>query len=248
MNKLLLFFILFSIPAWSKVNLELRLNSPSVKQGQIALGSLVVKSTDGNAGLSGLKGQTLGKTLYLYNVAPFMGKQGQLVSEVKVIFAQMPQSQMVSETINNEEVTISWSGIEVSPTEESKSFIFGDFEIPSRLVMFPWIMAVLGIGLLSLVIIRVRLLLRNKSSIKTKKLKLRDEIINCSSYDDVVLMWRQKKRYLDEFPMLEQHFKTLEVVLFKYQFKSQRTEREVEAVLEAYQGFKSSVMGDLNGI
>lgn len=248
MIKLLLFFVLFSASAWSKVNLELKLNVASIKQGQIGVGSLVVQSTDGNAGLSGLKGKTLGKTLYLYNVSPFMGKQGQLVSDVKVIFAQVPQTNAVTETINNEEVTITWSGIEVTPTEGTKSFIFGDFEIPSRIVVFPWLMAILGLGFLSLVIMRVRALLKTKSSIKTRKSKLRDEIINCSSYDDVVLMWRQKKRYLDEFPNLDAHFKTLEVVLFKYQFKSQRTEREVEAVMDAYQAFKSSVMGDLNGI
>lgn len=243
---ILLYFISFS--AWSKVSLVLNLESNSIKQGQIALGSLVVQSTDGNAGLSGLKGKTLGKSLYLLNVSPFMGKQGQLASDVKVIFTQIPLSNTVTETINNEEITISWSNLQIVPTEATKSFLFGDFDIPSRLVVFPWIIGVLGLGFLSLIIIRIRSMLKTKSSIKARKLKLKEEIISGKTYDDVVLMWLQKSRYLNEFPQLEDHFKKLEAVLFKYQFKQQRTELEVNAVMDAYQTFKSAVTGDLNGI
>lgn len=248
MIKILLLSILFSFSAYSKVSLELKLNDRSVKQGQIASGSLVVQSTDGNAGLSGLKGKTLAKSLYLFNVSPFMGKQGQLTSDVKVIFTQVPLSSSVTETINNEEITISWSNIQVVPTEQSKSFLFGDFEIPSRLVVLPWIIGVIGLGFLTLIIIRIRSIMNVKSSIKSRKLKLKDEIISGKTYDDVVLMWRSKSRYLNEFPQLDSHFKALETVLFKYQFKPQRTEQEVNAVMDAYQTFKSSVMGDLNGI
>lgn len=248
MIKILLLTFLFSFSAWSKVNLELRLESSSIKQGQIGIGTLVVKSTDGNSGLAGLKGKTLGKSLYLFNVSPFMGKEGQLTSDVKIIFTQVPETNVVTETINNEEISIGWNGINVIPTEGSKSFLFGDFDIPSRLVVLPWIGIVIGLGLLALAIIRIRAVLKVKSDVKSRRQKLRDEIINSGSYDDVVLMWRQKKRYLDEFPQLDIHFKKLEEVLFKYQFKSQRTEREVSAVMDAYQVFKSSVMGDLNGI
>jgi hypothetical protein len=160
----------------------------------------------------------------------------------------VPLSNTVTETINNEEITISWNNIQIVPTEESKSFLFGDFEIPSRLVVFPWIVGVIGLGLLALIIIRIRSLLKVKTSIKNRKLQLKQEMINGTNYDDVVLMWRQKTRYLNEFPQLDTHFKTLETVLFKYQFKPQRTEQEVNAVMDAYQAFKSSVMGDLNGI
>jgi hypothetical protein len=247
-RKIFIILLLVSFSAWSKVSLELKLDSNSIKQGQIGTGSLVVQSTDGNAGLSGLKGKTLGKSLYLFNVSPFMGKQGQLASDVKVIFTQVPASNSVTETINNEEISISWSNIQVVPTESSKSFLFGDFEIPSRLVIFPWIAGIIGLGFLALIVIRIRSMLNLKKSTKNRKLKLKDEITNSSNYDDVVLMWRQKSRYLNEFPQLENHFKTLEVVLFKYQFKPQRTEQEVNAVMDAYQTFKSSVLGDLNGI
>ena len=248
MIKIFLLTVLISFSAWSKVNLELKLSSPLVKQGQIALGTLVVQSTDGNSGLAGLKGKTLGKSLYLLNLSPFMGKQGQLASDVKVIFTQVPQTSSVTETINNEEITISWNDIQVQPTEAAKSFLFGDFEIPSRLVVLPWIVGVIGLGFLALVIIRIRSMLKLKSSIKGRKQKLKDEIINGTTYDDVVLIWRQKSRYINEFPQIETHFKTLETVLFKYQFKPQRTEQEVNAVMDAYQTFKSSVTGDLNGI
>lgn len=248
MIKIFLFFILISTCAWSKVNLELNLGLNELKQGQIAQGTLSVKSTDGNTGLAGLKGKTIGKSLYLLNVSPFMAKQGELTSDVKVIFAQVPQSNSVKETINNEEITISWNNLNVLPTEASKSFLFGDFEIPSRLVVLPWIGIIIGLGLLALIVVRVRAMLNVKGGIKSRRLRLKEEIINSANYDDVVLMWRQKSRYLQEFPQLETHFKNLETVLFKYQFKAQRTEQEVNAVMDAYQTFRSAVMGDLNGI
>lgn len=248
MIKIFIFSILISTCAWSKVNLELNLGLDELKQGQIAQGSLSVKSTDGNTGLAGLKGKTIGKSLYLLSVSPFMAKQRELTSDVKVIFAQVPQSNSVTETINNEEITISWGNLKIIPTEASKSFLFGDFEVPSRMVVLPWIGIIIGLGLLALIIVRIRAMLNVKSGIKSRRLRLKEEITNGTTYDDVVLMWRQKSRYLQEFPQLDVHFKNLETVLFKYQFKSQRTEQEVNAVMDAYQIFKSSVLGDLNGI
>lgn len=248
MSKLLYILLLLPLAAWSGVSLELSLVNPSVKQGQIANGRLLVKETSGNAGLSGLKGQNLGKTLYIHSVAPFIVKDGQLESEVRVIFAQVPQVQSVKEVIGGEEITISWQNIEVTPTEAVKSFLFGDFDVPERRDVLPWIFGGLSLAALTLGVWWFSSRQKQKSLTKAQKEKLKNEIISCGSYDDIVLMWRQKHRYLERFPVIEGEFKTFEEVLFKYQFKPQRSEQEMAEVDTAYKKFKSNVAGVLNGI
>lgn len=246
--KLIIFFILISTSVYSKVSLELRVPENSVKQGQMLKATLSLKEASGQSALAGLKGQNLGQSLYIVNLTPFMGKNGQLESEAKVVFSAVPKSNSVTELINGEEIVVSWENLEVLPTEASQSFLFGDFEIPSRLNFTKWILAFLilcGLTVLSLWI-SSRIKSRKAASNRRQKLKL--EMLDCKNYDEIVLMWRQKKRFLDEFPKLEEHFKTLEVTLFKYQFKPQRTENEMNAVEIAYTEFKNSVKGDLNGI
>ena len=248
MIKLLYLLVLISFSAWSAVALELSLDKTSVKQGQIVNGRLLVRETNGTAGLSGLKGQNLGKTLYIHSVSPFMAKNGQLESEVRIIFALVPQVTTVKEVINGEEITVSWQAVEVTPTEATKSFLFGDFEVPERRDVLPWIFGLLGLAATVTVIWWVSNRQKQKSLTKSQLAKLKNEIITCSSYDDIVLMWRQKHRYLEQFPLIESEFKSFEEVLFRYQFKAQRSEQEIAEVDSAYQKFKSNVAGVLNGI
>jgi hypothetical protein len=246
--KLLLILSLLISNAWARVNLELVLNQPSVKQGEISEGKLIVKQTEGQSGLPVLKGKNIGKTLYLLNASPFMGKQGQLESEVKFIFFTVPQTNALLETVNGEEIFISWNNIEVIPTEASKTFLLGDFEIPSRKKILNWILIILGICLVTGISLWVTNYFKKKKASKDKINKLKQELINCTSYEDIVLMWREKHRYLDIFPNIDSPFRTFEDVLFKYQFKSHRSEQEVAEVVSAYQKFKTEVLGVLNGI
>lgn len=246
--KLALIFIFISFSAWSGVNLELVLNSTSVKQGEIVSGKLIVRESTGQTSFSGLKGKNLSKTLYLVKLSPFMGKQGVLESEAKVIFLNVPQSSFVGEQIDGQEIKIFWNQIEVIPTEVSKSFLLGDFEIPERIKVLPWL-----IGLLILLVsFGAFAFIRQKLTGKKKKQEIlsqmKSEILNCNNYDEVVQMWRQKHKFLNTFPQLETNFKTLETTLFKYQFKQQRSENEKEAVMEAYRDFKNQSTGALNGI
>lgn len=246
--KILVIFALFTTSLWARVNLELRLEQSSVKQGQISTGKLFVRESTGAASLSGLKGKNIGKTLYILNVAPFMGKQGQLESDVKVIFVNVPQVATLTEVIDGEETVISLRGIEVIPAEAPKSFIFGDFEIPTRLNLIPWMLGLIGLGFALIFGLWLKKKFATKASLQSRKRSLKNELISANSYDDIVAMWRQKLRYLETFPEIERNFKSLENVLFKYQFKQQRTEREINEVLNAYQNFKSEVSGVLNGI
>ncbi len=243
----IIIFILFAINvSWSRVGLELILDNPTVQQGQIISGRLVVKQADGQAGLSGLQGKNVGKTLYLLNVAPFMGKQGNLEARAKVIFLTVPAANAVTETINNEEVFIVWNNLEILPTEPPKSFLLGDFDIPAKRKIIIWI----GSFFLALMIILFGFWYKektqNKKREKTALNFLKQELCKCETYEDVVAMWKNKQNFLTAFPRIEEGFKSFELVLFQHQFKSKRTEREIEEVMMAYKKFKNEVSGVLH--
>jgi hypothetical protein len=234
------------VNAWSRVGLELIPDSPSVKQGEIAVGRLVVKKSDGQSILGGLKGKNLGKTLYLLHVSPFMGKQGHLESEAKFIFLAIPQANNVSEVINGEEVLISWDNIEIIPTEPPKSFLLGNFEIPARRKIVQWLLIILGTASVLGFIFYF-----NKFYSKSKKSKIqldhiKKQLMDCKTYDDIVMMWGRKHDYLTSFPKLEQSYKNFEQVLFKYQFKPQIAESEIMEVIAAYNKFKTSAAEVIN--
>ena len=246
MKQIYLLLLFFSFNVWSRVNLELSLDNPSVKQGEIVIGRLRVQEAEGQAVLAGLKGKKIEKTLYLLSVSPFMGKQGQLEAEAKVIFLLIPQKSEVTEIVNGEEVFIKWNNIEVIPTPEPKSFLLGDFEIPIRANAIYWIIVFLSISVIALLTTLVLRHFSKKKKAKNKILALKKELLDCNSYEDVVEIWEQKRKYLETFPKIDKNFKVLENVLFKYQFKSQRTKSEIDEVVQAYSVFKSNVSGALN--
>ncbi len=248
MIKLILVLILVTTNAWSRVSLELVLDKPSVKQGEIVVGRLIVKQTDGQAILGGLKGKKFGKALYLLQVSSFMGKQGHLEAETKLIFLAVPQTAAASEVINGEEVFINWNNIEVMPTESPKSFLLGDFVIPARKKLFQWLLIGLGILLIFGTTIFLRRSYLKKQDKKKRITLIKNELLNCNTYNDIVDMWNKKQVYIEAFPDLDKNFKNLETVLFKYQFKAQRSETEIKEVISAYHKFKTNVSGVINVI
>lgn len=237
---------MLSFNVWSRVRLDLVPDKPSTKQGEIVTGKLIVKQTDGQTVLSGLKGKKFGNILYLLNVAPFMGKQGQLVSDAKFIFITVPETNSISDVINGEEVVINWESIEVVPIEAPKSFLLGEFDIPARKKIVQWLLIILGIALFVGVILYIRKIFLKKSLLKKQIASIKTELISCSNYNDIVKMWSAKQRYLETFPALENNFRNLELVLFKYQFKALRTESEVQEVVLAYNKFKAEVPEVIN--
>ncbi len=246
MNILFLIGILISFNSWAKVSLSLDLNHKQVKQGEIVEGRLIVKQTEGQAALGGLKGKNVAKTLYLLNVSPFMVKHGQLESEAKVIFLAVPQTNSITETVNGEEVVISWDGIEILPTEESKSFLLGDFTIPEARQVLKWVIFLAAPLLLIGVFVWFMKISKRRRLLKEHIAQLKKELSDCHSYDEIVLMWRNKRRYLEAFPSLDTVFKNFEDVLFKHQFKPSRTNSETEEVLTGYQKFIVEVSAVIN--
>lgn len=232
--------------AWSRVGLELVIETPTVKQGEILSGKLIVKQAEGQTALAGLQGKNISKTLYLLKVAPFMGKLGTLESEVKIIFLTVPQTNAVSDLINNEEVFIVWNNVEVLPTETSKSFLLGDFDIPSRKKILMWFLVSGLVFFILAFAIWARKKKLSKKKLKLHQDNLKQALMNCSSYDQIVQMWSNKKEYLSAFPKIENRFKTFEEILFKYQFKSTRTDSEIQEIMIAYKDFKAGIAGVIN--
>ena len=223
-------------------------DSSSVKQGEILRARLLIKETDGTSGFGGIKHQTLGKVLYLYHVGPFIMKQGVLESEVKVLFSKVPTSNSVTEVIQGEQVTISWSEFQVIPTQESEGFQFGTFEIPKMIRWLPWLIGALTILILFFIIARWKKRQAEKKQVKHLRAKMKEELMGAKTYEDIVQLWQKKRVYLKQFPSIEENFKKLEETLFKFQFKPQRNESEIFIIQASYEKFKQDIPGALNGI
>lgn len=248
MKILFILLSLLSLNGWSKVNLEIVLNANKIKQGEIASGKMIVNQSEGQTALSGLNGLNLDETIYLLNVSPFIGKNGVFEAQVKVIFLKVPESSAIKKEINGEEVTFQWSPLKVIPTEEPKSFLFGEFEIPDRAKYVTWLIGISSSAALLLLILLILRFVKKKKGLKDSRKKMLTEIASCQTYEDIVMMWRKKQHYLLFFPELSNDFKSFENVLFKYQFKPSQTESEVEEVSKAYDEFRKTVTGLFNGI
>jgi hypothetical protein len=232
--------------AWGKVSLEFKPNQISVNQGEIVEGHLILN--EGTIPTMSLKGKNIGKTLYIFNIEPFVGNGGAFQAKTKLIFSKVPEANSALENVNGEEIFIFWNNLNVNPTEESQSFLLGDFEIPGRKKIIPWIIALLVTSLIGYIVWRFKKRVHLSRNLKKRKLALRDKLAQASSYDEVVIIWKNKHQTLKEFPNMEEPFKNLEVTLFKYQFKPQRTNQELEQVMEAYQKFKEEVLKGNYGI
>jgi cbb3-type cytochrome oxidase subunit 3 len=243
--KLLILF-LFCHVAWGKVSLEFKTNQPSVNQGEIIEGTLAL--IEGTVPSMNLRGKNIAKGVYILNIEPFMGKAESFEAKTKLIFLKVPETNMAMETLNGEEVIILWKDLEIKPTEAAQSFLLGDFEIPDRKKLMPWILGFIFLVLLALVFWYFKTANKHKNLSKQQRKMLKDQLLHASSYEDVVLIWNNKHQTLKEFPTFDTPFKNLEVTLFKYQFKPQRSASEVEQVMEAYRKFRDEIQKGQDGI
>lgn len=248
MKVVLMIFFLLTSHALAKVQLELTAPSVDLKQGEIVSGKLILKDGEGQVSLGELKGKSFGKTIYFVSVNPLIGKNGKLESEIRFIFLAVPQTNSFNELINGEDFTITWDKFNVIPTQPVESFLLGDFDIPKRKKILLWM--IIGLVLLAgaggAFWYNYKIKKKQKKKMELKQLRL--DLNSCKDYDDIVLMWQNKRKYLEHFPNIDEEFKTLEETLFKYQFKPSRTEDEVAKVLTAYSKFKNAVNGSFNGI
>lgn len=243
------FCLLFvSFTALANVQMDLYVLNDQPKQGEILSARLVIKEARGQTALTGLKGKNFQKTLYLLSLSPFVVKSGYLESDAKVIFLKVPESNSAKETINGQDVLINWGEINLVATEAAESFLLGEFDIPKKMRLFLWFAVGLLVLVLSAVSYRIFLKIKMKKVLLKRKKELRSEMLNCQTYEDVVLMWKNKLRYLSTFPHLENSFKNLEKVLFKYQFKPFQTSDEKSEVMRAFEQFKADVSGRADGV
>lgn len=250
-NYLVLTVLLFSLSVHASVAMHLDFHSPKVKQGHIESATIKLDETAiQNVELQKLVGSSWGDSIYLYSVGPLLRKNGEAnyQSEAKVIFLKSSVEQPLIHKINENEIQITWSNVEVIPTEAPKELIFGQFEIPSRKKIVIWLSGLLFALLGTIAVLKYRKTVQNKKYQRKKKIELKNKVISATEYSQVVQIWQEKATILKVFPQLSEPFKTLETVLFKYQFKPSQMESEKAEVMTAYRTFVEQVQGGFDGV
>lgn len=241
--------LLFSFYSFATIHAELKFERAEVKQGEMVEAGIVLKS-DGGEEWSKLNGQNIGKTIYIYNISPVLKKSGEevMISKAKVIFAKKPDSNQVKDNVNGQEIVLSWNSVEVTEVQIPQGFLFGDFEAPARSRMLIWICVIVGISFILLIAWMLFKKHKQSQMYKEKRKNLKQEMMSGKKYDDIVEIWKNKSNFLKNFPETQDSFQKLESVLFKYQFKLNRTEEEIQLVMEAYRTFVNEIEGVLRGI
>lgn len=247
---LITLFISFSSLA-GVVKFEIKFKDAKVKQGTIAPATLVFDAESSQKlPLNKLVGETLGKSFYIYSAKPFITKNNwnALESEAEVIVAAIPESSPVVFKSGDVDGMILWNDVEFVPTEASGQMIYGNFEIPSRAKIIRWSLILIALAAAALIGLKVKNKLAKKNAIKKRRAVIKEEIMSVREYAEVVKVWQKKSEILKEFPALENNFKNLESVLFKYQFKSSQSETEKLQVMNAWRDFVGQSQGGFNGV
>lgn len=249
MIKYLIFLLTFSLNLFAAAHMQLDLSSAVVKQGNLID---VVIRLDGSSvqqvELQKLKGVSLADTIYLYQVSPLLRSGDKFEADAKVIFLKVPESKPIMHKIGQNDISITWSDVEVQPTEAPAKFIFGQFDIPTRQKVFKITLALLALALIGFGIYKFREKNQLRKAIRQRRASLKEKVISASDYSEVVSLWQEKALLLKEFPHLIEPFKDLEQVLFKYQFKQSQNELEKAEVMKTYREFINRVSGGFNGI
>lgn len=248
MIRILIFLLAFSSSVFA-AQMQLQLSSSVVKQGSLI--DAVVR-LDGNSvqqvELQKLKGISLADTVYLYQVAPLIKSGNSFEADAKIIFLKVPETKPVIHKAPTGDIAISWSDVEVQPTEAPEKFLFGQFEIPGPRRILEILAGLVVVLLIVLGIYKFRQNRKAKKALRVKRAELKDKVMSAREYHDVVSLWQQKAELLKEFPHLAEPLKELEKVLFKYQFKQSQNENEKTEVMKAYRDFINLVQGGFNGI
>ncbi|HXH74000.1 MAG TPA: hypothetical protein VNJ08_03495 [Bacteriovoracaceae bacterium] len=216
----------------------------SFTQGELAQTSLRVESSEG-IDLRQFKGQTFGKTVYFYDVEP----TGTGQAEAKVIFVKVPEAPEIQDALGTEQVVLHWGSISVKSTEGAKTLLFGTFEVPEKSEWIIWVviglLLTLSLGLGGWVIYKKR---KQKLLEKQRILTLKDEVLGCRNYEDIVALWKRKHLLIRQFSHIGEPFLKMEETLNRHQFKPKQSEAEKIEVVEAYRKFTRSVEGGFSGI
>lgn len=249
---IILLILLAPLQLYATPQLALKLPKNVVSQGDIIRAKFSVDS-ESYQKIASLKlaGLTLGNTIHIvsFGVPVKLSDQSGLTIESSLIFLRVPESRLITAEVNGVAFIVDTNQAEVIPTEAPEEFIFTDFTLPekSRWILYSAVMLFLLLALAypGWKFFKVR---QTKKLKQIKQRELKDELLNCRKYEDVVEIWKKKHRYLLVFPQLKDSFTKLEITLFKYQFKPQQTESEKIEVMNSYRTFKSEVEGGVNGI
>jgi hypothetical protein len=74
------------------------------------------------------------------------------------------------------------------------------------------------------------------------------ELESAKDYNDVERIWLKREEYIKAFPQIENEFRQFERILNRHQFKRSRKEADLNEINEAYEKFKSQLVGVKNGI
>lgn len=245
--------IVFLIPllGWSAIPVDFIFNKNEVKQGEIVPVTLKV-SPDGvsQLNLQKLRGVNFGKTIYFYELSSWIHQNGEpnMSSSAKIIFIDVPTTQVLKDTVNGQDIEINLNNIQVIPTAASQELLFGAFEIPARKEILKWTLIFLSVVGLAAIVWTIYQKYQIKKKRKLEMLKLKSEILSAQDYEGVVSIWQKKRKYLAVFPHLESPFQNLEVILFKYQFKPRQENFEKDEVVKAYQNFVAESQEGFRGI
>jgi hypothetical protein len=245
---LILFITLFSFNAFSNVELRLSTTHSSIKQGEIAEVVVHIQSSRGEIPLKGLVGKHFAETIYFYSMDPFVIKNGLMESRAKIIFTKNPQSDSLQEEIEGVVYHLKWPGIQIIPTAQSEGFKFGNFDIPYSL---PWLMIIVILFIFVPFCIYSFKLLNSyklKNQHKRHLTGLITELESAKDYNDVERIWLKREEYISAFPQIENDFRKFEEILNRHQFKRSRKDADLNEIIEAYERFKSQLIGVKNGI
>ena len=252
MKRIIFFlFIILNHTAFSAVGLHLDFTQKTLKQGKIE--DAIIQMDENSVQkieLQQLKGQSLADVIYLLDVSPLVKKDGgsKFEAEAKVIFLKKPEAQVLLHKLSGADIAITWSKVEIIPTETTQKLIFGQFEIPSRKKILIWFISLLILIIGIAFFFKYRRRLQEKKNILIRRKKHKAELMDAKEYSQIVHIWTQRDIYLKEFPEIHEAFKNFEAILFKYQFKPYQSEAEKAEVQEAYRAFMAHIQGGLSGI
>lgn len=248
MKIFIVLFVLLSTYVHAAVQVDLYLDKNEVKQGSIETARIVM-NVDGAQRVpwQKLKGETLGESLYLYDVSPIVRKQGEFEAEAKIIFSAVPQANILKHKVADQEILIDLKDTKVIPVD-SKQFVYDQFDIPFRtkiVNVLPWVALILLIGVGTLYGVRR---FQQQSKSKRRRKALRDEIISAQNYDEVIALWYRRDVFQKEFPEIQDSFKEFERGIYQVIFRPTLSDAEKKDVFNSYQSFVGKVSEVLNGI
>jgi len=112
--------LLLSFKVLASTNMELKIDSPEVQQGEIVSARLSFRAdSEGVMPNLSLKDKKFANTVYFLSLEPFVGKEGQgyFEAEAKVIFIKIPETAILVEKIGTSDISINLGNVSVKQTQ-----------------------------------------------------------------------------------------------------------------------------------